>query len=86
MAASTMGADVLTVADVERRYPDEWVAMEVIRKHKNDARTLGRVLFHSRERDAILAPLLRYRQAHPEAHLYHFFTGDLVPEDAVVVL
>jgi hypothetical protein len=77
---------IVTVAEVERQYPDEWVLLEIVRDHKHHPRVAGRLLAHGPDRDALDAAYLRFRAAHPRARVYQFFTGDVAPEDVVVVL
>ena len=78
--------DVVTVAEIERRYPDEWVLVEIVRDHKHHERVAGRLLAHSADRDDLDEPYRRFRAEHPRAHLYEFYTGDVVPEGVVVIL
>ena len=80
--------DVMALTEIERRYPDEWVLVEVVRDHKRHDRIQGRLVVHSPQRDGILGPHHQFRSRHPDAHLYTFFTGDVVPKDRdfVVVL
>ena len=78
--------DIVTVAEIERQYPDEWVLLEITRDHKHHRRVAGRLLAHSPDRDALVDPHRRFRAEHPRAHLYTFFTGDLVADKDVVVI
>ena len=78
----------LTVAEIERRYPDEWVLVEITQDQKRHEGVKGRLLAYSKHRHDVAGPHHRFRHEHPDAHLYEFFTGDLVPKDRdfVVVL
>ncbi len=73
--------EVLTLAEIEAQFPDEWVLVE--NPQTNDALEVqsGRVLGHSKDRDELhqQAMALRTRRF---AVLY---TGTY-PEDAVIIL
>ena len=77
---------ILTVAEIERRYPDEWVLVEIVRDHRRHERVVGRLLAHSSDRRAVYEAHGRFRTSHPEALLYQFYTGDVVAEGVVAVL
>jgi hypothetical protein len=78
--------EVMTVAAIEQRYPDEWVALEITRDHKHPAKVRGRLIAHGPSPDDIHEPHLRFRAAHPEARTLQFFTGDVVAPGVVAVL
>ncbi|MGH2350392.1 MAG: hypothetical protein ACRDJN_02105 [Chloroflexota bacterium] len=78
--------EIIMVAEIERRYPDEWVLLEITRDHKNHVKKVGRLLGHSRNRDELDEPFNRFRAAHPNARTYEFYTGDIVPKGFVAVL
>ncbi len=78
----------LAVAEIEWRYPDEWVLLEITQEHKRHERIKGRLLAHSKHRDDLAEPYRRFRADHPRTQTYQFFTGDIVApdQDFVVVL
>ncbi len=76
----------VTMEEVERQYPDEWVLVEIVRDHKDHRRVVGRLLAHSPNREDLDEPQQRFRAEHPRTRLYEFFTGDVVPEGMVVIL
>lgn len=78
--------EIVTVAEIERQYPDEWVLMEITREHRDDQRVAGRLIAHIPDRAALDEPDQRFRAQHPRARLYEFFTGDLVADKDVVVI
>jgi hypothetical protein len=78
--------DVTTVAEIERRYPDEWVLLEITRDHKHHPQVVGRLLAHSPNRADLDEPYERFRVEHPRGRIYEFFTGDVVAEGIVAVL
>ncbi len=45
--------EVLTVEEVEARYPDEWVLLADPVERKGPTLIRGRVVFHSPDRDAL---------------------------------
>ena len=77
---------IVTVAEIERQYPDEWVLLEITRDRKDHRRVAGRLIAHSPERADLDEPYRRFRLKHPETRVYEFYTGDLVPEGFTVVL
>ena len=84
----TMQDKTLTVEEVERRYPNEWVLLESIHAHKHHPRVKGRLLAHSSNREGLDEPFERFRAEHPDARTYEFYTGDIVSADRdfIVVL
>ncbi len=79
-------SDIVTVAEIERWYPDEWVLVEITRDHKHHERIAGRLLAHGRDRADLVEPHHRFRAEHPRTRLYQFYTGDIVPEGVVAIL
>lgn len=81
-----MPVDEITVAEVERKYPDEWVLLQITRDHRDHPRLTGRLLGHSPDRGALDDPYRRFRAETPSARVYEFFTGALVEEGVAAVL
>ncbi len=79
-------AQELTVAEVEQLYPDEWALLEITRDHKRPEWARGRLIAHSPDRGQLDGAYADYRAAHPSAHLYEFFTGELVAPGVVAAL
>lgn len=79
-------AEILTVAEIERRYPDEWVLLEITRDNKHHERKAGRLVAHGADREALDEPYRRFRAEHPRTLLSQFYTGDLVAEGFVAIL
>ena len=77
---------ILTYAEVERRYPDEWVLLEVVRRHNDYRKEQGRLITHSPHRADLQGPFARARAESPQAVLSEWYTGEFVPEGVVVVL
>ncbi len=78
--------NLVTVAEIERKYPDQWVLLEIVRDDKDYRSVVGRLLAHSPDRAALDGPYQRFRVDHPTARVFELFTGDVVPEGIVVIL
>ena len=78
--------EIITVAEIERRYPDEWILLHITRDHKAHPRVAGRLLAHSPDRADLIEPHHRFRMEHPRARVYQFYTGALVAEGFVAIL
>ena len=78
---------IMTVAEIEQAYPDEWVLIEITREAKDHRRARGRLLAHSPDRADLDEPYQRFRADHPDTLVSEFFTGgEQIPEGVVVVL
>ena len=78
--------EVLPYAEVERRYPDEWVLVEVVERHNDYRKERVRLIAHSSERSDLNEPYWRTRAAAPGALLGQVYTGDIVSKDEDVVI
>ena len=76
----------LSVAEIERQYPDERVRLEITGDHKRHERRAGRLIAHSPHRADLDEPYRRLRAEQPQVLTYVFYTGELVRDDAVVIL
>jgi hypothetical protein len=83
---ATTQDESLTVAEIERRYPDEWVLVEITRPHKDHRKKAGRLIAHSPDRHDLTAPFERLVAAQPQARTYEFYTGDVVAPGVVAIL
>ena len=77
-----MANSYLTMAEIEAKYPNEWVLVDKLKKGRDDMAVGGTVVAHGTEREAV------YRAAGAlpvprDVALYH--TGP-IPEDAVFIL
>lgn len=70
---------VLSIAAIRTAFPEEWVAAEVTRVDNADVPVAGIVLTHSEEKAMVYQAIHEYRQHHPAARLFIFFTGDPIP-------
>jgi hypothetical protein len=73
--------EILTVAEIESRYPSEWVLVEDPEVNEHQEVVRGRVVFHSRDRDEVDRKAIELKLKH-SAFLY---TGTM-PENAAIVL
>jgi hypothetical protein len=78
---------ILKLAEIEQRYPDEWVLLEITRDAKDRGRVAGRLLAHSRDRGDLGEAYQRFRADHPQGRVYQTFTGsEKIPDDVAVIL
>ena len=77
----------LTIEEIEKRWLDEWVLIEVTRMEDHQV-VAGRVIGHGpdQEVDYLVSQELTLHQQRPEAETYLFWTSEPIPEDMVVVL
>jgi len=76
----------LTIAQIERQYPNEWVVIRVTQVDGLDQATAGQVIAHNLDKAVALQSAAQFTAQKPEAQIYILFTGDLVPEGRAVVL
>ena len=74
----------MTIAAIRTTFPEEWVATEVTAVDKADVPVAGIVLTHSPEKAPVYQAVHVYRDQHPTARLFIFFTGDPIPADVGV--
>ena len=70
--------EVVPHEEIEHRYPDEWVLVEVVKPHNDYGRKRVRLIGHSPDRADLEEPYWRARSAAPEALLGEFYTAELV--------
>ena len=75
-----------TVAEIESRHADEWILMRETVWDEEGNPVRGVVVAHSPDREALTEPAIRLRRENPGLKTYIFFTGDVMPENAVVML
>jgi hypothetical protein len=73
------------ISTIERLYPDQWVTIEVTRESPGKGPLAGRVLAHAPDEDEITRAAVKARKEHPDAVLWTFYTGQLVPEGMTVI-
>jgi hypothetical protein len=73
------------ISTIERLYPDQWVTVEVTRESPSKGPLSGRVLAHAPDEDTITRAAVKARKDHPDAILFTFYTGPLIPEGVTVI-
>ena len=76
---------VLTLEQIQDRYPDEWVCTEVIKENEDAQPTAGRVIAHSPEKTEVIEAASKFRTQNPQCRGFLFFTGELIPKGMVIV-
>jgi len=77
---------VMSVAEIERLFPDEWVVIEITRHAKRHESNRGRLVAHGSDPDALAEQDVEFRATHRGAVTYMFHTTRTVPDGVVVVL
>ena len=78
--------EVLSIAEIEQRFPDQWVLIEVTRADKIQGPIFGRVLAHSSHRQDLVEANRAFCEQHPQKMAYVFFTGPVAPEGYTVIV
>ncbi|MGH7774620.1 MAG: hypothetical protein ACREQA_20540 [Candidatus Binatia bacterium] len=76
----------LSVPEIERRYPDEWVLIEVVKFDKIKGPLVGRVLAHSPNRQDLVELNRAFCERSPRRMTYVFFAGPVAPEGYTVIV
>lgn len=74
------------IAEVKARYPEQWVLAEVLKEDRYHRASHLRVLAFGSDRDKLAKASHLLRAQHPDAELFLFYTGELIPKDLIVVL
>lgn len=77
---------ILSVQEIEQRYPNEWVLVEVTKADKVRGPLLGRVLAHSHRRQDLVEINRVFCEKNPRTMSYVFFAGPIAPEGHTVVV
>ena len=75
----------LTLPEVERLYPDQWVLMEETAWDEKGNPERGLVCAHSVNREDLEGPLKELHKR-PGIKTFIFYTGEKVPQDLSVIL
>lgn len=78
--------EVLSIAEIEQRYPNEWVLIEVTKVDKTKGPLCGRVLSHSDDRRDLVGVNRAFCEKNPQRMTYVFFAGPVAPEGYTVVV
>lgn len=79
-------AEALSIPEIERRFPNEWVILEVTKSDKNRGPLFGRVLGHSHNRRDLVEVNRGFCERNPRKMTYVFFTGPVAPEGYTVIV
>lgn len=73
-------SQALFIAAIRQTFPDEWVTAHVTARDDADVPLAGVVLAHSVDKLTVFQAVKAHLATHPDAELYTFFTGELIPE------
>ena len=76
----------LFLSEIEQRYPNEWVLVEVTRIDKIKGPLCGRVLAHSHNRRDLVGINRAFCEQNPQRITYVFFAGPVAPEGYTVIV
>ena len=77
---------ILWIQEIEQRYPNEWVLIEVTKADKVRGPLLGRVLAHSHRRQDLVETNRAFCEQNPRSMSYVFFAGPIAPEGYAVIV
>lgn len=78
--------ELLTIEELMRRYPDEWVCLEVTKESRNGQPAAGYLIAHHQDKQEVMKAAKAFRTSNPQARGALFFTGELIPQGLVVIL
>ena len=73
--------ELLTIAEIEARYPSEWVLLDDLETNEVQQVLAGKILYHSKDRDEVYDKVMELRPKHFAVR----YTGT-APEDEEFVL
>lgn len=73
------------ISTIEHLYPNQWVTIEVTRASPSRGALSGRVLAYAQDEKEITRAAVRAREEYPNARLFTFYTGPLIPEGMTVI-
>jgi hypothetical protein len=74
-------AEVLTVAEINTRFADEWVLVESPQTDEYSRVKAGKILFHSKDRDEVYRKAVELKPS----YFAMLYTGEM-PKDTAIVL
>jgi signal peptidase I len=77
-----MAEPYMTIAEIEAKYPNEWVLVDKLKKGRDGMAVGGTVVVHSPEREAVY----RAAGALPVPRDVAIFHTGPIPEDALFIL
>jgi hypothetical protein len=73
-------SQAMPIAKIREMFPDEWVTAQITEIDTADVPLAGIVLAHSTDKLTVFQAVKAQLSTRPEAELYTFFTGTLIPE------
>ena len=73
-------SQAIPIAKIRETFPNEWVTAQITEVDAAEVPLAGVVLTHSPDKIAVFQAVTAHLAKHPEAELYTFFTGELIPE------
>jgi hypothetical protein len=77
-----MGESYMTIADIEKAYPQEWVLVDKLKKGRNGFAVGGVVVAHGTDKEAVLMEMDKLPRPLDVAFYY---TGP-IPDDVIFLL
>ena len=77
---------ILSIQEIEHRYPNEWILVEVTKADKVQGPLFGRVLAHSRQRKDLVEIIRAFCEQNRRRMSYVFFAGPIAPEGYTVIV
>ncbi|GEM_PF-810344 len=79
-------AQELPLAEIEHRYANEWVVVEITAFDKYHNPRQGIVIAHDPQPEPLNRPTRQLHLQKPEAKSFTFYAGPLIPEGTVLIL
>ena len=73
-------SQAMLIAKIRETFPDEWVTAQITEVDEAEVPLAGIVLTHSPDKLTAFQAVKAHLTKHPEAELYTFFTGELIPQ------
>jgi hypothetical protein len=73
-------SQAMPIVKIREMFPDEWVTAQITEVDEAEIPLAGIVLTHSSDKLTVFQAVTAHLAKHPEAELYTFFTGELIPE------
>ena len=86
MKMKSKAEGILSMPEIEDRYPSEWVLVNVTKADKVRGPLLGRVLAHSRRRQDLVEINRVFCEQNPRSMSYVFYAGPVAPEGYTVIV
>ena len=86
MKMKSKSEGILSIQEIEQRYPNEWVLVEVTKADKVRGPLFGRVLAHSHRRQDLVETNRAFCEQNPRSMSYVFFAGPIAPEGYTVIV